>query len=556
MRGNPTSQPDECGWCNAHEQSFSLNSRGQRTSVIEKGYTGSSATAFSKTRITWHYDDADRLTAETRDIDTTPGDSSDNFGVADSLGGSGGDYSDIFAYDLANNRTSKKRGWDANLDGALTGSETVTETITFSHNSNDQLTGEDSSINSNDKTYTYDNNGSQISVTQNSVTTYYLWDLRNRMIGISLDNDGNATDTGETQYYYDSDGVRVSQITYGTTNAAIAYLNDSLNQTGYSKTLEKRTGSSVAGATTLDTTYFLGQRVEGQKDTTGTVYFARDGHNSVRGMTDSASALVTNQVYAYTAFGDPVGFTPSSARTMHQFGGDGVFDAKSGWTYHLARWRSGFRFTSMDSYMGENDDPASLHKYTYVQNNPVMYTDPSGYFIETLATTALSVAQRGQQLAGMTMATAATAGLVSAATYMSASIAIAIESDLGEDSFRMQFYKEVQARSLSVMESSWSLFQSGFILGLASTVIASGIVYGLSLGGSRALTQVTSWAGRGLTPDLNTGRWVTIGSRNLWNWTMTLKPLGSPFANAITDYIAANRLITPLTGILAHRIIN
>ncbi|MCR5233620.1 MAG: hypothetical protein K6E53_06880, partial [Lachnospiraceae bacterium] len=35
----------------------------------------------------------------------------------------------------------------------------------------------------------------------------------------------------------------------------------------------------------------------------------------------------------------------------------------------------------MDSYQGNAYDPASLHKYTYAQNNPMMYEDPSGHFI-------------------------------------------------------------------------------------------------------------------------------------------------------------------------------
>ena len=37
------------------------------------------------------------------------------------------------------------------------------------------------------------------------------------------------------------------------------------------------------------------------------------------------------------------------------------------------------RFTSMDSYLGSVDDPVSLHKYLYVNANPVNYIDPSGY---------------------------------------------------------------------------------------------------------------------------------------------------------------------------------
>ena len=37
-------------------------------------------------------------------------------------------------------------------------------------------------------------------------------------------------------------------------------------------------------------------------------------------------------------------------------------------------------FISMDSYQGSIYDPISLHKYLYANANPVMYSDPSGYF--------------------------------------------------------------------------------------------------------------------------------------------------------------------------------
>lgn len=38
------------------------------------------------------------------------------------------------------------------------------------------------------------------------------------------------------------------------------------------------------------------------------------------------------------------------------------------------------RFQTMDSYDGDLEEPQSLHKYTYAQNNPVNNTDPSGQF--------------------------------------------------------------------------------------------------------------------------------------------------------------------------------
>jgi hypothetical protein len=34
----------------------------------------------------------------------------------------------------------------------------------------------------------------------------------------------------------------------------------------------------------------------------------------------------------------------------------------------------------MDSWMGNNSDPQSLHKYTYANVDPVNNTDPTGHF--------------------------------------------------------------------------------------------------------------------------------------------------------------------------------
>ena len=58
------------------------------------------------------------------------------------------------------------------------------------------------------------------------------------------------------------------------------------------------------------------------------------------------------------------------------------YNALTGLYYLRARYMNPETgtFTSMDTYAGTLDNPVSLHKYLYANANPVMYTDPSGYF--------------------------------------------------------------------------------------------------------------------------------------------------------------------------------
>ena len=48
-------------------------------------------------------------------------------------------------------------------------------------------------------------------------------------------------------------------------------------------------------------------------------------------------------------------------------------------------------FISMDSYQGSIYDPVSLHKYLNANANPVMYTDPRGYFAIAESSIAISI---------------------------------------------------------------------------------------------------------------------------------------------------------------------
>jgi Restriction endonuclease fold toxin 5 len=60
-----------------------------------------------------------------------------------------------------------------------------------------------------------------------------------------------------------------------------------------------------------------------------------------------------------------------------------------------ARWMNADsgRFWTMDTYQGNQEDPASLHKYLYAADNPVNLRDPSGHEGESISTlTAIGIA--------------------------------------------------------------------------------------------------------------------------------------------------------------------
>jgi len=86
---------------------------------------------------------------------------------------------------------------------------------------------------------------------------------------------------------------------------------------------------------------------------------------------------------SYDAYGLMLGGNPStSAATNLLFTGE-QFDTNAQQYYLRARYYnpSNGRFNRMDPFAGNNQDPQSLHKYTYCHNSPVNNIDPTGMFI-------------------------------------------------------------------------------------------------------------------------------------------------------------------------------
>jgi YD repeat-containing protein len=353
-----------------------LQPDGDRGGEVDTRYAANGTTIVSQTTTAWTYDADDRLTGEAQTVQVGAG-----------LPAVPAAFADAFHYDLANNRTEEDiNGGDTTAGG---------QSIRYAYDADDQLRTETETAYATgttttqvyQTTYTYDYAGNLWTETRtgtSAASDTYTYDLRDRMTKA-------VESSTETDYGYDTAGVRVSEGSPGGTQTY--YVNDPANPTGYAKAIEEKTGTSASTAAT-SRSYVLGLKVEAQSDATnGTLYLLTDGHGSTRALVNAAGQTV--ETYAYDAFGTLLAgthtnpqtnvtttVTAATAATAWLFGGDGLYDPASGWTYHLARWTDGFWFTTSDfgpSGSGSRSSPSSLSRYLYADSDPALEIDPSGH---------------------------------------------------------------------------------------------------------------------------------------------------------------------------------
>ena len=87
-----------------------------------------------------------------------------------------------------------------------------------------------------------------------------------------------------------------------------------------------------------------------------------------------------SDTYTYDAFGNLIDTTGSTENSFLYAGEQ--FDFNTGFYYLRARYMNPNTgtFITMDPYQGSLFDPVSLHKYLYANANPIMYSDPTGYY--------------------------------------------------------------------------------------------------------------------------------------------------------------------------------
>jgi RHS repeat-associated protein len=219
------------------------------------------------------------------------------------------------------------------------------------YNSNNQI----SSVGS--TTYTYDAAGNLTYDGSHS----YSYDAENRLISV----DGGSTAT----YVYDAEGRRVSKTAGGATTG---YVYDAMGQIL----------TDVNGATLLTAYVPLNGQLLAlyTGGTGGTTEFAHQDHlGSTRLLTSLSQCVVDN--LDYFPFGELNPYSPTCplVDTTHKFTGK-ERDPESNLDNFEARYYSSAqgRMMSPDPMGGHLEDPQTLNRYSYVRNNPLILTDPTG----------------------------------------------------------------------------------------------------------------------------------------------------------------------------------
>jgi len=324
--------------------SYVLDPTGKRTNAVE--IVQQQSGPYQTNNLTWQYDAMYRLTNEVC-VSTT---ATTTYA-----------YTNAYTYDPVGNRLSKTR----------TGDGAVTDT--YLYNANDELTNEvdgGTALN-----YLYDQNGSLTNKASEGTTDSYTYDLANKLRSVSVNNSLQAS------YRYDDNGIRTELTTQTSTTH---FLIDANNRTGNAQVLEEL--QTLGGTPTMS--YVIGDDVLAQcsgSTTTAPLYFLQDGHGNNRQLAQINGTVSYN--YDYEAYGSIQSVISSSgegaAATTKLFCGE-QYDATPGMGLYNLRARYydplNGRFNQRDLSAGNNEDPQSLHKYLYVNCDPINATDPSGNF--------------------------------------------------------------------------------------------------------------------------------------------------------------------------------
>jgi|GEM_PF-1207430 len=303
---------------------YALDAQGRRETIAQTfggGLTGDLTPWNLRTRVTDNsYDQAARLVAEN---------------IADSLLGAN---DNSYSYDTVNNMI------ESQVQGVTTA---------YRYDDNDRL------LQKGGQRFQYDSVGNLIQESLDGAITSYSYNSQQQLVSV-------LNGQGQTQMSYDPNGLLFAQM--GPV-AANDYLWDSNRQ--YAQIISEGQGSALSRIYS----HAPGLIIE---DAVNDIFY---NHQDAKGSTSLVSnATGILNAHVYSAYGDLI---DSAAVNESQYLYGGEYFNKANNAYNLRkRWYRPElgRFTQMDTWPGNAQNPISYNKYLYGNADPVNHLDPTGMF--------------------------------------------------------------------------------------------------------------------------------------------------------------------------------
>jgi RHS repeat-associated protein len=238
--------------------------------------------------------------------------------------------------------------------------------------------------------YGYDAVGNRLLQETHDATNVYAYDAANRLVEVdgvayAWDANGNLLSDGERTYTYDH-ANRLTALSDQGTLYTYAYngLGDRLQQsvdglpTDYVLDLNAGLTQVLEAGTNA---YLYGLNRIGEVQRSAWQYHLADALGSVRQIVDYSATVGITQSY------DPFGVTTASAGNLSSsFGFTSEQHDPTDLVFLRARYYdpSTGRIIQRDPLRGISTLPQTQNPYTYVVNNPVLHTDPSGKILPLL----------------------------------------------------------------------------------------------------------------------------------------------------------------------------
>jgi RHS repeat-associated protein len=272
------------------------------------------------------------------------------------------------------------------------------ETTNYAYDDLDRLLGASVATGGNQysRSWTYDALGNMQTRIEQGAPTNYSYDPNHKHAvanaggaAYQYDANGNMTNRNGDALTYDAENHLTSVVKGGVTTS-FAYNGDG--------TRVKRSVSNAgtmyyignyyevyvpnSGTTTFNKYYYFGtQRIAAK--IAGTLFFFQGDHlgSSSVAMTQAGTSFYSRQTYF--PYGAQRTTEGSALPTDYAFTGQ-KSDDSTGLMFYGARYYDTTlgRFTQPDTIVPNPLDPQSLNRFTYVLNNPLKYTDPTGHMMD------------------------------------------------------------------------------------------------------------------------------------------------------------------------------